>query len=155
MFVGRFVYYWTFIGCCLLSLDDVISWWMFQWRSGAFARATIGHEKTSWRRFLVIYGRQVVWCYGNVTCNKYRYLVADWLRGEHFQPIRETCSSILFVLQPYCSASQWNSIKCLSVSPSRPSTSVFSPHIHFCWPNLQIFVPIVRTAKRGHLDLVG
>ena len=83
---------------------------MFQWRSEAFAMAQIGLEKSSWHRFLVIYRRHVVRCYGNVTFNEYLYLVADWLRGEHFQPIRETCSSILFVLQPYCSASQWNLI---------------------------------------------
>ena len=34
-----FVHYGTFLGCCVLLLDDVICCCMFQWRSGALARA--------------------------------------------------------------------------------------------------------------------
>ena len=36
---GRCVHDGTLKGCCVLLLDDVISWWMFQWRSGALAWA--------------------------------------------------------------------------------------------------------------------
>ena len=36
---------WKFVGkvwnFCVLLLDDVASWWMFKWRSGALARAQI------------------------------------------------------------------------------------------------------------------
>ena len=36
---------WKFVGkvwnFCVLLLDDVTSWWMFKWRSGALARAQI------------------------------------------------------------------------------------------------------------------
>ena len=36
---------WKFVGkvwnFCVLLLDDVTSWWMFEWRSGALARAQI------------------------------------------------------------------------------------------------------------------
>ena len=38
---GKCVQCVTFIGCCVLLLDDVISWWMFLWRSGALTRAQI------------------------------------------------------------------------------------------------------------------
>ena len=36
---GMRVLFWTFIGYCMLFLDDLMSWWMFEWSSGALARA--------------------------------------------------------------------------------------------------------------------
>ena len=38
---GSCVLLGTFIWCCVLLLDDVMSWCMFEWRSGALARAQI------------------------------------------------------------------------------------------------------------------
>ena len=46
---------WKFVGkvwnFCVLLLDDLMSWWMFKWRSGALARAQIikrpGHAAKS------------------------------------------------------------------------------------------------------------
>ena len=77
------------------------------WESRVLHYVPLGHEQTSWHRFLVIYKRHVVWYYGNVTCNKYRYSVADWLQGQLFQPIRATRLNTICADHTY----QWNCLK--------------------------------------------
>ena len=62
---GRCVLHGTFIGCFVLFKDDDMSLWMFQWRSGALARAQtiyiqckININSQKWRKSFFVRSRK-------------------------------------------------------------------------------------------------
>ena len=92
-FVGKV---WNFF---VLLLDDVTSWWMFKWRSGALARAQIRIEAIRWQGFWNL--RTIPWQLHNAYINEWIIRISYKVAGKPPSPCQRSFQV------PYLHTQQW------------------------------------------------